>query len=111
MSIIPLIKYYEKNKFIHQILVTSSTLSSSKIIDKYKFKKTCHQFYPIDQFIFTQKFLNFWKPNLAIYIDSEIWPGMFKNLNDTKIPLILLNARITRKTFKRWMKVKNFAKS
>ena len=111
MSIIPLIKYYEKNKFIDQILVTSSTLSSSKIIDKYKFKKTCHQFYPIDQFIFTKKFLNFWKPNLAIYVDSEIWPGMFKNLNDTKIPLILLNARITRKTFKRWMKVKNFAKS
>ena len=111
MSIIPLIKYYEKKRFIDQILITSSTLSSSKIIDKYKFKKTCHQFYPIDQFIFTKKFLNFWKPNLAIYVDSEIWPGMFKNLNDTKIPLILLNARITRKTFKRWMKVKNFAKS
>ena len=111
MSIIPLIKYYEKKRFIDQILITSSTLSSSKIIDKYKFKKTCHQFYPIDQFIFTQKFLNFWKPNMAIYVDSEIWPGMFKNLNDTKIPLILLNARITRKTFKRWMKVKNFAQS
>ena len=111
MSIIPLIKYYEKKRFIDQILITSSTLSSSKIIDKYKFKKTCHQFYPIDQFIFTKKFLNFWKPNLAIYVDSEIWPGMFKNLNDTKIPLILLNARITRKTFKRWMKVKNFAQS
>ena len=111
ISIIPLIKYYEKNKDINQILITSSTVSSSKIIDKYKFKKTFHQFYPIDQFIFIKKFLNFWKPNLAIYIDSEIWPGMFKNLNDRKIPLILLNARITRKTFKRWMKIKNFAKS
>ena len=111
ISIIPLIKYYEKNRDIDQILVTSSTVSSSKIIDKYKFKKTCHQFYPIDQFIFTRKFLNFWRPSLAIYIDSEIWPEMFKNLKDKKIPLILLNARITRKTFKRWMKIKNFAKS
>ena len=69
ISIIPLIKYYEKNKDINQILITSSTVSSSKIIDKYKFKKTFHQFYPIDQFIFIKNFLNFWIPNLAIYID------------------------------------------
>ena len=44
MSIIPLIKNYEKNKSINQILITSSTLSSSKIIKKFKFKKTIHQF-------------------------------------------------------------------
>ena len=48
MSIIPLIKYFEKKKIINQILITSSTLSSSKIIKKFKFKKTIHQFYPIN---------------------------------------------------------------
>ncbi len=110
MSIIPLIKNYEKNKSINQILVTSSTLSSSKIIKKFKFKKTTHQFYPIDHFFLTNSFLNYWKPSLAIFIESEIWPFMFKNLRDKKIPLILLNARITKKTFNRWSKINFFSK-
>ena len=110
MSIIPLVKNYEKNNSINQILITSSTLSSSKIIKKFKFKKTIHQFYPIDHFFLTNKFLNYWKPNLAIFIESEIWPYMFKNLKDKKIPLILLNARITKKTFNRWTKIDFFSK-
>ena len=50
LSIIPLIKNYEKKKSISQILITSSTLSSSKIISKFKFKKVTHQFYPVDYF-------------------------------------------------------------
>tara|TARA_B100000965_G_scaffold394805_1_gene407510 strand:+ start:2051 stop:3301 length:1251 start_codon:yes stop_codon:yes gene_type:complete len=109
LSVIPLIQYYEKTKSIKQILVTSSTLSSSKVIKKFKFKKTIHQFYPIDHFLFTNKFLQYWKPNLAMFIDSEIWPYMFKKINNQKIPLILLNARITKKTYKRWMKIKYFS--
>ena len=110
LSIVPLIKNYEKNKYISQILVTSNTLSSSKILEKYKFKKTIHQFFPIDHFFFTNKFLTYWKPSIAIFIESEIWPYMFKCLNSKKIPLILLNARLTKKTFYRWMKIKKFFK-
>ena len=59
LSIIPLIKNYEKKKSIDQILITSSTLSSAKIIKKFNFKKTIHQFYPIDHFCFTTKFLKY----------------------------------------------------
>ena len=111
LSIIPLIKYYEKKKSIDQILITSSTLSSAKIIKKFKFKKTIHQFYPIDHFCFTTKFLKYWRPNVAIFIESEIWPSMFNSLKKNKVPLILLNARLTKKTFNRWMKMKNFSNS
>ena len=107
LSIIPLIENYEKDKLINQILVTSSTLSSSKVLKKFKFKKTVHQFYPIDHFFFTKRFLEYWKPNLAIFIDSEIWPNMFKKLEEKKISLILLNARITKKTFLKWQSLKN----
>ena len=110
MSILPLVKNYEKNKSINQILITSSTLSSSKIIKKFKFKKTIHQFYPVDHFILTNSFLNYWKPSLAIFMESEIWPYMFKNLKEKKIPLILMNARITKKTFNRWSKINFFSK-
>ena len=109
LSVVPLIENYEKDKSINQILITSSTLSSSKVMKKFKFKKTIHQFYPIDHFLFTKKFLEYWKPNLAIFIDSEIWPDMFSNLEKRKISLILLNARITKKTFLRWLILKNFS--
>tara|TARA_Y100000816_G_scaffold292265_1_gene286669 strand:+ start:965 stop:2215 length:1251 start_codon:yes stop_codon:yes gene_type:complete len=111
MSIIPLIKNYEKKRSIKQILLTSSTLSSSKIIKKFKFKKTIHQFYPVDHFFFTNNFINHWKPSIAIFIESEIWPCMFKNLNDKGIQLILLNARLTKKTFDKWMNIKGFARN
>ena len=111
LSIVPLIKNYEKNNSITQILVTSSTLSSSKVLQKFKFKKTTHQFYPIDNLFFTNKFLRFWNPNVAIFVDSEIWPCMYKKINDKKIPLILLNARLTQKTYKRWAKLGDFATS
>lgn len=111
LSIVPILEKYEKNKSIKKILLTTSTLSSSKVIKKLKFKKIIHQFYPLDHTLFVKKFLNYWKPNLVIFIESEIWPAMFKEINKKKIPLILLNARITRKTFKRWIKVKEFAQS
>tara|TARA_Y100000591_G_scaffold267825_1_gene241928 strand:+ start:252 stop:1502 length:1251 start_codon:yes stop_codon:yes gene_type:complete len=110
LSVIPLIKNYEKKKSIKQILVTSSTLSSSKVLNKFNFKKTIHQFFPIDYFIFTNKFLNYWKPSVGIFIDSEIWPCMFNDIEKKKIPLLLLNARLTKKTFRRWIKLKNFFK-
>ena len=111
LSIIPLIHELEKNKHINQILITSSTLSSAEIFKNYKFKKVIHQFFPIDFFLYSYKFLNYWQPTITIFIESEIWPSIFGALNKKKIPLIILNARITKKTFKKWMIVKNFSNS
>ena len=71
MSVIPLIKKLEKENSIKNILVTTSTLSSSKIFENFKFKKTFHQFFPIDFFYFSSKFISYWKPKIAIFIDSE----------------------------------------
>ena len=109
-SIIPIVKSLEKNKKIDKILLTSSTTSSASIIKKYKFKKTIHIFYPIDTNYLTNKFIRYWKPQIALFIDSEIWPNMIKNLNKNKIPIILLNGRITKKSFLRWKKFPNFSK-
>ncbi len=103
-SIIPLIEKLEKDKTINQILITSNTLSSSFIIDKLSLKKTIHQFYPIDCNFISSKFLNYWKPSKAFFVDSEIWPNTVNNLYNRKIPIILLNGRITKKTYNRWMK-------
>ena len=111
LSILPLVQELEKNKSINQILITTSTLSSAQIFKKFNFKKTVHQFFPIDSVFFSYKFLNYWKPTIAIFVESEIWPSIFKILNKKNIPLKLLNARITKNTFKKWRRVKKFSNS
>ena len=110
LSIIPLIEKLEKDKSINKILLTSSTLSSSKVLTKYKLKKTIHQFFPIDSNFLTKKFLKYWKPSIAIFIESEIWPNMLKNINKQSIPLILLNARITKKSYDKWKMIPSMSK-
>jgi len=112
MSILPLIENCVEEQKINKILVTSITLSSGKILEK-RFNqnvKTIHQFLPLDIPILTNKFLEHWRPNLSIFIDSEIWPNLISQINKKNIPLLLLNARITKKTFDRWKFLLNFSK-
>ena len=110
-SIIPLIEKLEKNKSVKQILVTSNTLSSSKVLRINKFKKVIHQFFPIDSNIIIKKFLDYWKPSKALFVDSEFWPNTIEQLKKREIPIILINGRITDNTFKRWQKFPNFSKN
>ena len=112
MSILPLIESCIEEKKIDKILLTSITLSSGKILKK-RFSqnvKVIHQFLPLDVAVWTNKFLDHWKPNLSIFIDSEIWPNLISQISKKKIPLLLINARITKKTFDRWKLINNFAK-
>ena len=110
LSIIPLIEKLEKRKNIKKILITSNTLSSAKIITKLKLKKTFHQYFPLDTKFLVEKFLNHWKPKAVFFIESEIWPNMILKVKEKNIPLILLNARITKKSFKKWNKIVSFSK-
>tara|TARA_B100000131_G_scaffold58717_1_gene54121 strand:- start:1806 stop:3050 length:1245 start_codon:yes stop_codon:yes gene_type:complete len=110
LSIMPLIERLEKNSKIKQIVITSSTLSSSKVLEKYKLNKTIHQFFPIDANLIIKKFLNYWKPTAVFFVESEIWPNTIQNLHKRNIKIALLNARITNKTFTKWFKFKSFSK-
>ena len=110
MSVIPLLEKLEKKKEIRQILVTSNTFSSAKVLKKFKFKKTVHQFFPLDKKNIIVNFLNYWRPNTVFFIESEIWPNTIFEIKKRKIPLILLNARITKKTYNKWKYFLNFSK-
>tara|TARA_B100000282_G_scaffold170481_1_gene123452 strand:+ start:102 stop:1331 length:1230 start_codon:yes stop_codon:yes gene_type:complete len=109
LSIIPLVRELEKKNDLAQILITSNTLSSAKVLKNLKFKKTIHQFFPIDANFIVKRFLKYWKPKACIFIESEIWPNVIRNIKKQKLPLILLNARITNKSYKRWKKINSFS--
>jgi len=112
MSVLPLIDNYMQNEKIDKILITSITLSSGKILEnKFKQKlKVVHQYLPLDIATLTSKFLDHWKPNLSIFIDSEIWPNLILQTSKNKVPLLLINARITKKSFVRWKLIISFSK-
>jgi len=109
-SIIPLIEIYQKRSDIKTILLTSNTLSSAKILSEIKSTKIIHQFFPLDLNLFVKKFLNYWKPAIACFVDSEIWPNMIFELKKRKIPILILNGRVTEKSFKKWKFFPNFSK-
>ena len=110
-SIIPLIKKIETSYENIEILITTITLSSGKLM-RQKFdshKNIKHRYLPLDINFLIKKFLNGWQPSLALFVDSEIWPNFLTLIKKKKIPLVLLNGRITQKTFKRWSLIPKFA--
>ncbi len=110
LSIVPILEKFENNSKIKQILITTTTLSSSKIYEKLNLKKTIHQFFPIDNKLIMRKFINFWKPSTFFLCESELWPNLIDTIKENKIKLILLNGRMTYKSYYRWKKIKFFAK-
>jgi 3-deoxy-D-manno-octulosonic-acid transferase len=100
-SIIPIIDHYIKK---NRILLTTSTLSSSEIFyKKYSDNKNIiHQFAPIDSPQIVKRFFLKWKPNIIFFTDSELWPNQIFYAKNNNIPIILLNGRISKKSFSKW---------
>ena len=112
MSILPLIEEINnKNKNIN-FLITTVTLSSSKLLERKlnQYNNIAHRFFPLDIESLAEKFLSLWKPDLVCFVDSEIWPNFLFKIKEKKIPLLLINARLTKKSFDKWKIVPNFAK-
>jgi 3-deoxy-D-manno-octulosonic-acid transferase len=104
-SILPIIEEINSNYNHIEFLITTVTLSSSNLANEElkKFNNVQHRFFPLDVGFLMKKFFCLWKPNIIFLVDSEIWPNLIFRAKKNKIPLSLINARITSKTFKRWM--------
>jgi len=88
------------------ILVTTVTVTSAEVLEKTLPKRAIHLFSPVDTASATRKFLAHWKPDLAIWCESEIWPRIIHETRNAGIPMFLINARISDKTAKKWLKMK-----
>ena len=110
-SIVPIIEELIKIENI-EILITTTTLSSGNLAEKIckNFDKMHHRFIPLDINFLIERFFEQWRPDRIILVDSEIWPNLILTAKRNKIPLALINARLTKKTFSRWMRFPNTAK-
>jgi len=110
-SILPIIDFYLKQNIKNNFLITTVTLSSfSELKKKYgSNNRVMHQFLPYDFKFLINNFFKNWRPDIVSFVDSEIWPNFILKIKEEKIPLILLNARITKKSFLRWRTVKTLS--
>jgi len=88
------------------VLLTTTTFSSAKVIEKRLPKNVIHQFCPVDTPQAVDRFLSHWQPDLAIWIESEFWPNLMHETQLRGIPTVLLNGRISYKSFSNWKKLK-----
>lgn len=91
-------------------LMTSGTASSAQIIAKRLPPRTQHQFAPMDTPRIVDRFLQHWRPDAAIFVESEIWPNMIKGAHAAGVPLALVNARISSKSARQWARIEDSAK-
>ncbi len=103
-SIIPIIENLENNDNNLEFLITTVTLTSGNLAeDEFgKKQKIHHRYFPLDTKFLMENFLKNWKPSVIFLVDSEIWPNLIFEAKKQKIPISLLNARITKKTYQRW---------
>jgi 3-deoxy-D-manno-octulosonic-acid transferase len=112
-SILPVIKkFIEKNpEKNYTVLFTSGTKSSANIISKkIEGYNIIHQYVPIDKYFVVKRFLKHWKPSIFIPIESEIWPNLFTLTKKSGCPIVLINGKMSEKSFAKWNKKLTFKK-
>ena len=111
-SIIPILNQLNKDKNNIKFLITTTTLSSGNLarIELQKFDNVTHRYLPLDIPFLIEKFLLSWKPDKIFLVDSEIWPNLIFKAKNKKIPIALINARLTQKSFDRWVMFPHSAK-
>lgn len=92
------------------ILLTTGTVTAARMMSARLPPYAVHQYIPIDRAPCIARFLGHWRPALALWIESELWPNTLAALRARSIPTILLNARMSDKSFRNWHRVKGFAR-
>jgi 3-deoxy-D-manno-octulosonic-acid transferase len=100
LAVLPLIERLRAKNF--NVLITSGTLTSTRLAERLLPAGVIHQIAPIDAPRFIDRFLRHWRPNLALIAESELWPNLIVDSHRRRIPLILVNGRLSDRSFARW---------
>ena len=102
ISMLPLINRLLEIYPDAHVMVTTGTTTSAEVMAKRLPERAFHQYLPIDNPVFAARFVRHWLPTIALWFESEFWPAMLSTIKRRNIPLILINGRISNKSFKRW---------
>ncbi|MES0809638.1 3-deoxy-D-manno-octulosonic acid transferase [Roseibium sp. SCPC15] len=108
MSILPVIDALARNG--NSVLLTTVTVTSAELAESRLPEGAIHQFVPYDAPGSLGRFLDHWKPDLAMVVESEIWPCLFDEIHDRKIPFVLLNGRLSDGSHRNWARLASVSK-
>ncbi len=100
LSVMPLLDRIRASGFA--ILLTSGTVTAARLAQRRLPEGVLHQFAPLDSPAFVQRFLDYWQPGLVLLAESELWPNMITEGARRGIPLVLINGRLSKRSFDRW---------
>ena len=109
MAVIPVIEHV--NSLGISTIMTTGTVTSAKVVRQRLPRGSFHQYVPLDLKPALQRFLDHWQPDAAIFTESEIWPMTILELAQRNIPRILVNARMSDRSFKRWKNASGLAET
>src|SRR4029453_15594936 len=88
-----------------RILLTSGTVTSAAIVAKRFPPDIIHQYVPYDSPRYVARFLDHWRPSLALFIESDLWPNLILSRPPSRLPMVLINGRMSHRSFPRWQRV------
>ena len=111
LSILELVRRLADQREDLQFLITTGTVTSAALVEARMPERALHQYVPVDARPFVRGFLEHWKPDLAVWTESELWPALMHETNAARIPMLLINARISKATNEKWRWFPGIAKS
>jgi len=100
ISVLPLIERIQAREV--NVLVTSGTVTSGGLAKQRLPRGVIHQFVPLDVPVFVRRFLDHWRPDLTLFVESDLWPNMMIETSQRGVPMILVNGRLSENSFRRW---------
>jgi 3-deoxy-D-manno-octulosonic-acid transferase len=100
IAVLPLIERIRARGF--NVLATTGTVTSAALAEKRLPTGAVHQFIPVDVPPFVDRFLDYWRPDLALFVESDLWPNLIVSAAARAIPMILVNGRMSERSFRRW---------
>ena len=102
-SVLPLIERIRARGLY--VLVTSGTVTSSGLAEQRLPRGVVHQFVPLDVPKFARRFLEHWRPDLALFVESDLWPNLMIEASARNVPMVLINGRLSEHSFQRWRRL------
>ena len=93
------------------VLVTTGTVTSAQLMAERLPQRAVHQYAPLDSIASVRRFLDHWRPDLALFIESEFWPNLILETRARNVPMALINARMSDRSFRGWSRARALAKT
>lgn len=111
LSMLPVIEEIVARANAPTVLVTTGTVTSARLMRERLPEGAIHQFVPVDRIPYVRGFLDHWKPDIAFWWESELWPNLVTETHHRGIPMILVNARMSPPSFAKWQRWPSFARA